>query len=163
MTIFRTVALPAAAITDVPSLLPTRETVLDRLAERLPMSDQQAGTLLILGLLRRDDGWPTPPSTLTAITSLLAGQVRGEDWLASSGPAEFVVLMWGPVDAAETVAERLIAAVADLGLPGLAASAGLAALAPGLAPGEVLRRSTLSLTAARQRGAGAVLCYREPR
>ena len=162
MTISRTLALPAAPIAGVPPLLPTRETVLDRLAERLPMSGQQAGTLLILGLLRRDDGWPTPPSTLATITSLLAGQVRGQDWLASSGPAEFVVLMWGPVAAAETVAERLTAAVADLDVPGLAASVGIAGLAPGLAPGEVLRRATLSLTAARQQGPRSVVLYREP-
>jgi GGDEF domain-containing protein len=160
-----TLAAPAAAtdaVADVTSILPTRETVLDRLAERMPMADQQAGTLLILGLLRRDDGWPTPRSTLAAVTSLLARSVRGDDWLASSGPAEFVVLMWGPVGAAETVAERLITAVADLDIPGLAASAGIAGLAPGLVPGEVLRRATLSLTAARQQGPHSVVPYREP-
>jgi GGDEF domain-containing protein len=156
-------AAATAAVADVTSLLPTRDTVLDRLAERMPVSDEQAGTLLILGLLRRDDGWPTPASTLATITSLLARSVRGEDWLASSGPAEFVVLMWGPVAAAETVAERLIAAVADLDIPGLAASAGVAGLAPGLAPGEVLRRATLTLTVARQRGPRSVIAYREPR
>jgi GGDEF domain-containing protein len=149
------------AVADVTSILPTRETVLDRLAERIPVATEQAGTLLILGLLRRDDGWPTPQSTLAAITTLLARSVRGDDVLASSGPAEFVVLMWGPVTAAETVAERLIAAVADLGIPGLAASAGIAGLAPGLPPGEVLRRATLSLTAARQRGPHSVITYRE--
>jgi GGDEF domain-containing protein len=104
---------------DDTSLLPTRETVLDRLTERLPVSNHQAGTLLLLGLLRRDDGWPTPQGTLAEITSLLARSVRAHDWLASAGPAEFVVLMWGPVDAAETVAERLIRAVADLHIPGL--------------------------------------------
>jgi GGDEF domain-containing protein len=136
--------------------------VLDRLTERIPVSDQQAGTLLILGLLRRDDGWPTPAGTLATITSLLARSVRGQDWLASSGPAEFVVLMWGPVAAAETVAERLIAAVADLGMPGLTASAGIVGLAPELAPAEVLRRATLSLTAARQQGPRSVISYREP-
>jgi GGDEF domain-containing protein len=126
------------------------------------VSDQQAGTLLILGLLRRDDGWPTPAGTLATITSLLARSIRGEDWLATSGPAEFVVLMWGPVAAAETVAARLIAAVAGLEIPALAASAGIAGLAPGLAPAEVLRRATLSLTAARRQGAGSVVRYREP-
>jgi GGDEF domain-containing protein len=152
----------APAIADVTSILPTRETVLDRLAERMPVSDEQAGTLVILGLLRRDDGWPTPASTLATITSLLARSIRGEDWLASSGPAEFVVLMWGPVAAAETVAERLITAVADLDIPGLAASAGIAGLAPGLAPGEVFRRATLSLTAARRQGPRSVISYRGP-
>src|SRR5215218_8941771 len=75
---------PAA---DVTSILPTRETVLDRLAERMPVAGEQAGTLLILGLLRRDDGWPTPQSTLAEVTSLLARSIRGHDWLASSGPA----------------------------------------------------------------------------
>jgi GGDEF domain-containing protein len=156
-------AATTARVADVTSILPTRETMLDRLTERMPVSDDQPGTLLILGLLRRDDGWPTPASTLATITSLLARSVRGEDWLASSGPAEFVVLMWGPVTAAETVAERLTAAVADLGIPGLAASAGIAGLAPGLAPAEVLRRATLSLTAARSQGPRSVIRHREPR
>jgi GGDEF domain-containing protein len=136
--------------------------VLDRLTERIPVSDEQAGTLLILGMLRRDDGWPTPASTLAEVTSLLARSIPGEDWLAGSGPAEFVVLMWGPVTAAGTVAGRLVAAVAGLQVPGLAASAGIAGLAPGVAPAEVLRRATLSLTAARQHGAGSVISYREP-
>jgi GGDEF domain-containing protein len=156
------VATPIAVAGATP-LLPTRETVLDRLAERLPVAANQAGTLLILGLLRRDDGWPTPAATLHQVTTLLARSVRGDDWLASSGPAEFVVLMWGPVAASETVAERLIAAVADLGIPGLAASAGVAGLSPELAPGEMFRRATLSLTAARQQGPGTVIRYREPR
>lgn len=155
-------AYPTDAVADVTSILPTRETVLDRLAERMPVSGEQAGTLLIVGLLRRDDGWPIRQTTLASITSLLARSIRGDDWLASSGPAEFVVLMWGPVAAAETVAGRLVAAVADGDVPGLAASVGIAALAPGLAPGEVLRRATLSLTAARRQGPRSVISYREP-
>ncbi len=155
-------ATAAPGVDAVPALLPTRASVLERLAERLPMSGQQAGTLLVLGLLRRDDGWPTPTTTLTRVTALLAQSLRGEDWLASAGPAEFVVLMWGPVPAAGTVAVRLITAVHDLGIPGLSASAGLAGLAPELTPGEVFRRATLSLTAARQQGPHTVVAYRAP-
>ena len=39
--------------TDVTSLLPTRDALLDRLAERLPAAGERVTTLLILGLLRR--------------------------------------------------------------------------------------------------------------
>jgi hypothetical protein len=61
------------------------------------------------------------------VTTLLARSLRGDDWLAGTGPAEFVVLLNGPV-----------------------------------AAGEVLRRATLSPTAARRVGAGTVIRYREP-
>ena len=44
----------------------------------------------------------------------------------------------------------------------ISASAGITTLAPELTAGEVFRRATLSLTAARGVGAGTVLQYREP-
>jgi GGDEF domain-containing protein len=151
-----------AAVTDVAALLPTREAVLDRLAEQLAAPGASPTTLMIIGLLRPDDGWPTPQSTLDRVTTLLARSLRGDDWLATSGPAEFVVLLTGPATAARTAATRLVAAVTDLGIPGLSASAGIAPLGAGLAAGEVLRRATLSLTAARRVGPGTVIEYREP-
>lgn len=152
--------LPPPAADDVTSLLPPREAVLDRLADHLAADEARMPTLLVLGLLRRDDGWPTPQSTLARVTTLVARSLRGDDWLGSSGPAEFVVLLDGPVEAAETAAARLCAAVAALGIPGLSASVGIAALTPGLAAGEVLRRATVSLTAARSQGAATVICHR---
>jgi GGDEF domain-containing protein len=155
-------AAPAeAAVADVTSLLPQREAVLGRLDEHLPTADAVPTTLLIVGLLRRDDGWPTPQTTLAQVTTLLARSVRGDDWLASSGPAEFVVVLTGPVTAAEAAGARLVSAVHELGIPGLSAAAGIAPLTADLAAGEVLRRATLSLTAARGVGAGTVICYRE--
>jgi GGDEF domain-containing protein len=160
-----TAAAPAAAeaaVADVTTLLPAREAVLDRLAEQLPTVGTAPATMLIIGLLRRDDGWPTSPDTLAQVTTLLARSVRGDDWLASSGPAEFVVVLGGPVTAAETAAVRLVAAIADLGIPGLSAAAGVSPLVADLAAGEVLRRATLSLSAARRVGAGTVIRYREP-
>jgi GGDEF domain-containing protein len=158
------VAVPAteAAVADVTSLLPSREAVLDRLADQLPTVDAAPAALVVVGLLRRDDGWPTPRGTLDQVTSLLARSVRGDDWLASSGPAEFVLVLGGPVGGAGTAAARLVAAIADLGIDGLSAAAGIAALAPELTAPEVLRRATLSLTAARRVGAGTVIRYSEP-
>jgi GGDEF domain-containing protein len=157
-------ATPAAeaAVADVTVLLPAREAVLDRLAEQLPSAGTAPASLMIIGLLRRDDGWPTPQATLAEVTTLLARSVRGDDWLGSSGPAEFVVVLGGPVTAAETAAARLVAAVADLGIPGLSAAAGVAPLTADVTAGEVLRRATLSLTAARRVGPGTVIRYREP-
>jgi GGDEF domain-containing protein len=169
MTLAPTALSPAApaaapsAAADVTSLLPTREAVIDRIVEHVTAPDGRVTTLLILGLLRRDDGWPTPQSTLQQVTMLLAGSLRGEDWLGSSGPAEFVILIDGPLTAAETAAARLVASVAALDIPGLSASAGIADLTAGLGAGEVLRRATVSLTTARHVGPGTVVSYRAPR
>ena len=82
------------AVADVTTLLPAREAVLARLAEQLPATDGTPATLLILGLLRRDDGWPTPATTIAQVIMLLARSLRGEDWLGSSGPAEFTTHSW---------------------------------------------------------------------
>jgi GGDEF domain-containing protein len=155
-------ATPDAAVPDVTTLLPQRDAVLERLDALLPTADAVPTTMLVVGLLRRDDGWPTPQSTLAQVTTLLARSLRGDDWLGSSGPAEFVVLLTGQVAAAEAAGGRLVAAIGALGVPGLAASAGIAPLASELSAGEVLRRATLSLTAARRVGAGTVIRYREP-
>jgi GGDEF domain-containing protein len=150
------------AVDDVTSLLPPREALLERLAERLPAADGQPGTLFVLGLLRRDDGRPIAPGTVARVTTLLARSLRGDDWLGSSGPAEFAVLLSGTDTAAKTAAERLVRAVAALDVPGLSAAAGIAALSPDLTSDEVLRRAALSLTSARRVGAGTVIRYREP-
>ena len=160
---FLTQAAPVVAADDVTALLPSREAVLDRLAERMPSTDVQPATLLIIGLLRRDDGWPVAQSTVAQVTSLLAGSLRGDDWLGSSGPAEFVVVLDGTDTAAKTAAERLVRAVAALDVAGLSAAAGIAPLGSDLTADEVFRRATLSLTSARRAGPGTVIRYREPR
>ena len=149
-------------VTDGASLLPSRAAVLERLAERLPTAEVAPATLLVLGLLRREDGWPTAQSTLTAVTTLLARSLRGDDWIGKSGPGEFVVLLTGPVTAAETAAVRLLAAVPDLGIEGLTAAAGLAPLSGNVDAPEMLRRGLASLTAARRVGAGTVIRHRQP-
>lgn len=153
---------PEAAVADVTSLLPAREAVLDRLAERLPTADAAPATLLVVGLLRRDDGWPTSRSTLAAVTQLLARSLRGDDWLGKSGPGEFVVLLSGPVTAAETAGARLLDAIPALGITGLTAAAGIAPLSGELDATEVLRRGLVSLTSARRAGPGTVIVHREP-
>ncbi|NEK86548.1 GGDEF domain-containing protein [Blastococcus saxobsidens] len=153
---------PAPAVTDMPVLLPTREDLLERLAAELPSSGEQPTTLLVIGLLRRDDGWPTPTSTLAQVTQLFARSVRGDDWLGASGAAEFGIVLAGPTTAAEVAGARLIASITALGVPGLTAAAGYATLLPELSASEVFRRATLSLTAARRVGAGTVIRYREP-
>ena len=159
------VAAPAAvgaAVADVTSLLPPREAVLDRLAERLLTSHTTPATLLVIGLMRRDDGWPTARSTLAAVATLLARSLRGDDYLAMSGPGEFAVLLSGPVEAAEPAAARLVTAIGELGIEGLTAAAGITALAPDVDAAEVLRRGLVSLTSARRAGACTVIGYREP-
>jgi GGDEF domain-containing protein len=156
-------AVPSAddsAVADVTTLLPAREAVLARLADQLTATDGTPATLLIIGLLRRDDGWPTPAATVDRVTTLLARSLRGEDWLGTSGPAEFVVVMSGSAVGAHTVAHRLVSAVEELGVPGLSAAAGIAALTADLTAGEALRRATVSLTAARRVGPGGVVQLR---
>ncbi len=151
-----------AVLADVTALLPDREDLLVRLAERLPSADEAPATLLVVGLLRRDDGWPTPAPTLAAVTVLLARSLRGDDWLGAAGAAEFAIVLSGSESAAEVAAARLTAAVPALGIPGLSAAAGIARLDAGLPPREIFRRASLSLTAARRVGPTTVIRYREP-
>ncbi|WP_346621986.1 hypothetical protein [Blastococcus montanus] len=155
-------AAAGPAVADVTALLPSREALLGQLAAQLPEAAERPASLIALGLLRRDDGWPAPQSTLAQVTTLLARSVRGDDWLAFSGPAEFGIVLAGPPSAAHAAASRLVVAVADQGIPGLWAAAGIAPVDPALSAGEVFRRATLSLTAARRVGAGTVIRYREP-
>jgi hypothetical protein len=156
---------PLAAVrsdADPTALLPPREAVLARLAEQLPTTDATPATLLIIGLTPRDDGRTTPPSTLTEVTTLLAGSLRADDWLGSSGPGEFAIVMVGPAVGGRVAADRLVTAISALEIPGLSAAAGIAPLASHLSPGEALRRATVTLTAARRVGPGTVVQHREP-
>lgn len=144
---------------DAITLLPTRATLLERLAELTPASEVTPATLLLVGLLRRDTGWPMPGSDLDQVAAALSANVRGDDWLARSGPAEFAIVLNSPAHHAETAARRLLGVVAGAGVPGLTACAGIAGLAPDASPSEVHRRATLCLTAARSVGGGRVIRY----
>jgi GGDEF domain-containing protein len=146
-------------------LLPAREAVLARLTEQLASRSGEgrgSGSLLVIGLLRRDDGWPLSERTRDVVTTLLARSVRGDDWFGSSGPAEFAVLTEAPPVAAAPMAERLVAAIARLGVAGLCGAAGTVALAGDADAEELLRRATASLTTARRTGPGTVVHYRDP-
>jgi hypothetical protein len=151
---------PSVQVPDLP-LLPDREAVLARLSEHLEHG-RRHGTLLIVGLLRRDEGWPLSERTRTAVTSMLARSVRGDDWFGSSGSADFAVLTDAPPVAVALMAERLIAGVAGLGIAGLCGAAGTVPLAGDADAAELLRRATVSLTTARRTGPGSVVGYNEP-
>jgi GGDEF domain-containing protein len=153
---------PLAEIPGLP-LLPAREAVLARLAEQVASrSGAAGGTLLVIGLLRRDDGWPLSERTRNVVTTLLARSLRGDDWFGSSGPAEFAVLTDASPVAAAPMAERLVAGIARLGIAGLCGAAGTVPLAGDADAAELLRRATVSLTTARQTGPGTVVHFSEP-
>jgi hypothetical protein len=105
------VSLPVSAFLppedDVTSLLPGPNSVSAHLAERLGAVRDVPGALIVLGLLRRDDTWPTPVSSLAAATSVVARSLRGDDWLGRSGPSEFAVLLSGSAGDAEAAAAAL--------------------------------------------------------
>ena len=145
-------------------MLPTREALLERLAVELPSTAEQPASLLVVGLLRRDDGRPTPAGTLAQVTACVARSVRGDDWLGACGAADFGLVLAGPASATAVAGQRLVTTIAALGIPGLTAAAGISPLEPALSAGEVFRRASLSLAAARRVGAGAgtVISYREP-
>ncbi len=151
---------PAA---DVTSLLPSRAALLDRLTERMPSVDEHPATLLVIGLLGRDTGWPTAASTLAEVTTVLARSVRGDDCLARAGATEFAVLVGGTAAAAQVAADRLTAVLTAAGIGDSPASAGIAELGTGLTASEVLRRASLCLATARTMGAGQVIIYRGTR
>jgi hypothetical protein len=153
---------PLAEVSALP-LLPAREAVLARLGEHLASRPAQAGgTLLVVGLLRRDDGWPLSERTRNVVTTMLARSLRGDDWFGSSGPAEFAVLTGASPVAAAPMAERLVAGIARLGIAGLCGAAGSVPLSGDADAAELLRRATVGLTTARRTGPGTVVHYHEP-
>ena len=152
---------PVAEVSGLP-LLPGREDVLARLEQQVTGEKRPGGTLLVLGLLRRDDGWPLSERTRTAVTTFFARSLRGEDWFGSAGATDFAVLTGAPPVAAVSIAERLVAGIARLGVAGLCGAAGLVPLAGDADAAELLRRATASLTTARRTGPGTVVPYSEP-
>jgi hypothetical protein len=153
---------PLAEVSALP-LLPDRVAVLARLGEQLgSRSGAGCGTLVVVGLLRRDDGWPLAERTRNVVTAMLARSLRGDDWFGSSGAAEFAVVTDAPPVAAASMADRLIAGIARLGVAGLCGAAGLVPLASDADAVELLRRADVSVTTARRTGPGTVVHYREP-
>ena len=152
----------SAAFSAAGLALPDRDAVVAHLAQRLRAADRQAATLLIIGLLRRDEDVTVRPAALTAVIGFLAGSLRADDFLGSSGPTEFTVVLSGREFAAENAASRLVGSLTALGM-GLTAAAGIAAMSPELSAREILRRATLSLDTARRVGPGTVLRYSGPR
>ena len=148
---------------DVTSLLPGPNSVSAHVAERLSAVPDVPAALIVLGLLRRDDTWPTAAGTLAAATAVVARSLRGDDWLGRSGPSEFAVLLGGTAETAEVAATRLTTAITGLDIPGLDACAGVTALEEGTTAAETLRRAGLSLQTARSLGAGQVIRYRGTR
>jgi GGDEF domain-containing protein len=140
-------------------LLPPRAAVLDRLAETMPSAATHPATLLVVGLRRRDDGWPIPPEALDQLMALMARELRADDWVALAGPTEFAVLVPSAVQAAQAVAGRLLTGINAAAVRDMTAAAGVAVLEPGLSASEVLRRATLCLATARTMGAGQVITY----
>jgi GGDEF domain-containing protein len=140
------------------TLLPGPAAVLDRLTGALAGTETRPATFAVLGLLRRDDGWPTEPAVLATVTALLAGGLRADDWLAREGTAEFAVLLDGDLDAAETAVRRMVGAVGGV-ITGIAAAAGIVSLERGLDAVEVRRRALLCLAAARSQGSGQLVRY----
>jgi len=148
-----------AAAHDAITLLPSRVTLLGRLAERTRTVGEVPATLLLIGLLRRETAWPMPASQLGQVAAALSADLRGTDWLARSGPTEFAVLLDGAAHDAETATNRLVGTIASAGVEGVTACAGIAGLSWDASPSEVHRRATLCLTAARSVGAGRVIRY----
>ena len=148
-----------SSATDAVTLLPTRVSLLDRLAERTRTADEAPAALLLIGLLRRESSWPMPGSHLDRIAAALSADLRGTDWLARSGPVEFAVLLDGAAPDAETAAHRLVSTVAGAGADGVTACVGIAALSAAASPSEVHRQATLCLTAACSVGSGRVIGY----
>jgi GGDEF domain-containing protein len=109
------------------------------------------------------DAAPEPCwSSVSSAGTTAARSLRDGDWLGSCGATEFAVLTDAPPVAAVSMAERLVAGIARLGVAGLCGAAGLAPLAGDADAAELLRRATVSLTTARRTGPGTVAHYREP-
>ena len=143
-------------------LLPAREAVLARLAEQLPATEGTPACLLVIGCCaattagrRRRARWPRSRCCSRARCAPTTG------WRAPAPPSSSSSCA-GPAVGGRVAADRLVAAIAALGIPGLSAAAGIAPLAAHLSAEEALRRATVSLTAARRVGAGTVVQYREP-
>ncbi|WP_157519074.1 hypothetical protein [Modestobacter sp. Leaf380] len=143
-------------------LLPGPTELHARLTARLLEAGTRPGALVVVGLLRRDTGWPLAGSAITTVTALLAGALRGDDWLAREDHTEFAVLADGAPADADVLAARL-AGVVTGAVTGIHACAGVVTLETGMTAHEAERRAVLCLDAARHRGPNTVVHYRGTR
>ncbi|TYP87233.1 putative bifunctional diguanylate cyclase/phosphodiesterase [Blastococcus xanthinilyticus] len=148
------------ALTDPVTGLPNSTALVRRLAavqRSLPGAPVALAVVSVGGL--PDDPHPGADTTvLRVLTSRLARELRGEDWLARGSDGDLVVLVDGTVSDAEVVAARLVATAGWLATPTgpLTAVAGVTGLGADVDPGDALRRADLALRSARAAGAGSV-------
>jgi predicted signal transduction protein with EAL and GGDEF domain len=152
------------SLSDPVTGLPNRAALVRRLAALQRETRPFALALVrISGLASEILAPDTETTVLRALTARLTRALRGEDWLARGKDGDFVVLVDGGIADAETVADRLVAAVGPVPIPGgslrLTAVAGVTALLADADTGEVLRRGELALRSAATAGPGSVHRY----
>ena len=151
--------LTAFSTIDPATGLPNRSALTQRLAAVLRTPAVHATSLVVLGVDGLPDG--DDADVLRELTIRFSRVLRGDDWLARGGVAEFAVVVDGTIADAEVVATRLVAAVESLITAGattvrLIAAAGVTALSADIDAGEALRRGDLALRSARAAGPGRV-------
>ena len=158
------------SLTDPATGLPNRAALVRRLGavQRSPRGHRFALALVgVEGLDTTLLDAETEAAVLRTLTSQLTRALRGEDWLARGKDGDFVVLVDGTIAEAEILASRLVASVRPIatehGPLRLTASAGVAALAADIDPGDALRRGDLALRSARASGPGSVHRYDDAR
>lgn len=92
----------------------------DPAGNQIPTAAAKPAVLLLIGLLRKDEDWPMPGSTLATVTMLLARSVCGDDWIAHSDPSDFALVLHGREETAEPAATRVLTAISAAGGPGRA-------------------------------------------
>jgi PAS domain S-box-containing protein/diguanylate cyclase (GGDEF)-like protein len=147
-----------SSTTDPATGLPNRSALGQRLTAALRGDAVHTTCLVVVGvdgLTDRDD-----VAVLRALAARFTRVLRGDDWLARAGAAEFAVLVDGTIADAEVVAGRLVSAVGPVTSGGttlrLTAAAGVTALAEDVDAGEALRWGGLALRSARAAGQGRV-------
>jgi len=147
------------AETDPLTGIANRRTFYERL-EELATVDAQPFAILMLDLddfksLNDEHGHQRGDEVLVHVARILRDNVRAEDLLARYGGEEFIVAMpEASVEEAQTVAERLRAAVAD-STP-TSVSIGCAVRAFGEIPDDVIRRADGLLLEAKRTGKNSV-------
>ena len=87
----------------------------DPAGNQIPTAAAKPAVLLLIGLLRKDEDWPMPGSTLATVTMLLARSVCGDDWIAHSDPSDFALVLHGREETAEPAATRGLTAISAAG------------------------------------------------
>ena len=148
----------AFSTTDPATGLPNRSALTQRLGALLRSRAVHGTSLVVLGVDGLADGEDV--AVLRELTTRFTRVVRGNDWLARAGVAEFAVVVEGTVADAEVVASRLVAAVEPVvtaaGTVRLTAAAGVTPLWADVDAGEALRCGDLALRSARAAGPGRV-------